>query len=58
MLIGAGADANAATSRKLWKPLMAAAKCGNLAVMRMLLDAGADSEVNWDFGCMLQNPRP
>ena len=46
----AGADANAAASRKGWKPLMAAAKSGDPDVMRMLLDAGADHEARYPNG--------
>ena len=48
--LAAGADANAAASRKGWKPLMAAAKSGDPDVMRMLLDAGADHEARYPNG--------
>jgi ankyrin repeat protein len=44
MLLAAGADANTGASRKGWKPLMAAAKSGEDAVIAMLLAAGADHE--------------
>ena len=50
MLLEAGADANASTSRKGWKPIMAAAKSGDPDVMRMLLDAGADHEARYPNG--------
>ena len=50
MLLASGADANTCGSRKLWKPLMAAAKSGDLGVIGVLLGAGAQVEARYPNG--------
>lgn len=49
-LLGRGADANASSSRKGWKPLMAAAKTGEARVAEMLLSSGADVHARYPNG--------
>jgi len=49
-LLAAGADADAGTSRLGWKPLMAAAKAGDVAIVDMLIDAGARVDQTYHNG--------
>jgi len=49
-LLERGADANTRSSRKGWKPLMAAAKTGESRVAELLLNAGADVEARYPNG--------
>ena len=49
-LLAAGADADAGTSRLGWKPLMAAAKAGDVAIVEMLIDAGARVDQTYHNG--------
>ena len=49
-LLDRGADANASSSRKGWKPLMAAAKTGEARVAEMLLSSGADVHARYPNG--------
>ena len=42
LMIAAGADVHAAATHDEWSPLHKAAEMGNAAMVRMLLDAGAD----------------
>ena len=50
VLLEHGADPDACTSRLGWKPLLAAAKAGNVEISNSLLRAGADISVTYHNG--------